>query len=405
MGIEIRACKDRDEVAAYGRIVQYVFAGNFEEVQDEINATSPDWTTCAFDGDRMVATMGVFPFTVRLNGAPVRMGGVTAVGTLPEYRRQGLLRRIMTQGFETMREREQSIAILYASMGAIYQRFGYGMASAGVDFSFDPRYVAFESGPQPSGRVTLMTKDDAYPIIKQLYIQYASPRNLAIHRAAALWNASTLRPPKKGEPVHVGVYHDHTGEARGHIVYATRDAPHQRPGPSQEMDVSDFIYLDMDAFRGLWEYIRRHDLVGQVNMHNIGEDNPAPDLLLEPRMLNRKTGDAIWMRIVDVEKALPQRPYGARGELTFEITGDTMCPWNEGTWMMETDGTTTSVRRTDRPADLFLSLNTLAGLMAGFRSATHYSRAGRLSASGDGVLARADAMFKTTYAPHCLNGF
>ena len=54
----------------------------------------------------------------------------------------------------------------------------------------------------------------------------------------------------------------------------------------------------------------------------VGEDDPAPDLLLEPRMLNRRTGDAIWIRVVDVEKALPQRPYGDRGEIVFAVEGD-----------------------------------------------------------------------------------
>jgi predicted acetyltransferase len=405
MSVEIRPCADETELKAYGEIVSYVFASN-EGMDEELATTQPDWTMCAFIDGKMGATMGTFPFTVRLNGAPVAMGGVTAVGTLPQYRRQGLLRQIMTKGLATCRERNQSIAILWASMGAIYQRFGYGLAATQIHYSFDPRYAGFESGPAPQGTVSLMGKEDAFPLLKQNYIRYATPRNLMIHRSVPLWEAGTLRPPKKDQPVHVGVYHNAEGELRGHVVYCTEPMERDAPGPNHLLSVRDFIALDMDAYRGLWEYIRRHDLVGKVELrNNLPEDDPAPDLLLEPRMLNRRTSDGVWLRVVDVEKALPQRPYGARGELTFRFESDDVCPWNNGTYLLETDGQTTDVRRVDREPDLVFGPNALATLIAGHRSATHLFRAGLLEAPNQAALPRADAMFRTEYVPHCPNGF
>lgn len=405
MSIEVRPCRDQDEMKQYGEIVSYVFAST-EGMDEELSSTAPDWTHCAWVDGRMAATMGVFPFTVRLNGNGVKMGGVTAVGTLPEFRRQGLLRRIMTQGFETMRERGQSIAILWASMAAIYQRFGYGLASTQLSYSFDPRFSGFESGPEPTGNVALMSKDDAWPIVKQLYIEYATPRNLLIHRGAVLWDVDVFRPRKKGEPVYIGVYRNGDGQARGHVVYQTHEHDFNNYGPNQVLEVKDFVALDMDAYRGLWAYLRRHDLVRTISMRGVlPEDDPAPDLLLEPRMLDRRTQDQIWARVVDVAAALPQRPYGDRGELTFRIAHDAMCPWNEGTWLLETDGPTSEVRRIDRSPDLELSLNTLASLLVGHRSATHFARAGRLEGSSPRALRIADALFRTEYAPFCANGF
>ncbi len=405
MSIEIRPARDAEEMKLYGQIVSYVFAST-DGMDDELETTQPDWTVCGFVDGKMAATMGVFPFTVRLNGAPVKMGGVTAVGTLPQYRRQGLLRGIMQQGFETMRERGQSIAILWASMGAIYQRFGYGLVSSQVNYTFDPRVAGFESGPEPTGAVSLESKDDAWPIIKQLYIQWCQPRNLQIHRATALWEANVFRPRKKGEPVFIGVYRNGDGEARGHIVYRTFERETHEPGPNQVMQVTDFIAMDMDAYRGLWNYIRRHDLVGRVEMHGaVGEEDPAPDLLLEPRILNRHTQDAIWGRILDIPAALPQRPFGDRGELTFRITEDRMCPWNAGTWLLETDGKTTEVRQTDRTPDLTMNMNTLASLVFGQRPSSHYHRAGKIEAASSQALKTADHIFATEYPPFCSNGF
>jgi predicted acetyltransferase len=405
MNVEIRPCRDAEELKEYGKVVSYVFAST-EGMDDELATTAPDWTTCAWVDGRLASTLGAFPFTVRLNGAPVSMGGVTAVGTLPEFRRQGLLRQVMRQALSTMRDRKQAYAILWASMGAIYQRFGYGIACPQVVYQFDPRYVQLEGGPAPSGKVTLMSKEDAFATIKQLYVQWATPRNLHIHRAVPLWEASTLRPRKKGAPIYVGVYHNADGTPTGYIVYDTHEEHTGQPGPAQVMNVKDFIPLDLDAYRGLWEYIRRHDLVGKVEMHGaVGEDDPAPELLLEPRMLRRQTNDGIWMRVVDVEAAIPQRPYGGRGELVIALPKDDMCPWNEGTYRMETDGITTAVTRVDAAPDLTMRPNTLATLLAGHRSATRLHRAGLLEASGIAALERADTLFRTVYAPNCPNGF
>jgi predicted acetyltransferase len=408
MNVEIRACRDAEELAAYGKIVAYVFANNdTSDVDTELGSTQPDWTTCAFVDGSMAATMGVFPFTVRLNGEPVRMGGVTAVGTLPSYRRQGLLRQIMKQGLETMRERGQAYAILWASMAAIYQRFGYGSATTRVDYKFDPRTAQLRDNRPTSGSVSLMTSEDAFPIIKQLYIQDATPRNMALHRSTVIWRVDTLRPRHKGDAMYTVVYRNEEGEPRGYLVYGTHEATERSsPGPDQTLTVKDFVALDMEGYRALWQYILKHDLVGTVRIWAcIAEDDPAPDLLLEPRMLQRSTMDGIWMRVVDVEAAVPQRPYGSRGELTFRIEQDDLCPWNNGSFLMETDGKTTAIRRTDRKPNLTMSINSLASLLAGHRSATRLARAGLISAIREPALDTADAIFRTNYLPHLPNNF
>ena len=69
--------------------------------------------------------------TVRLTvpGGEVGAAGVTGVGTRPDYHRRGVLRALMRRQLEDVRERGEPVAILWASEGAIYQRFGYGLAA------------------------------------------------------------------------------------------------------------------------------------------------------------------------------------------------------------------------------------------------------------------------------------
>ena len=326
------------------------------------------------------------------------MAGITMVATLPEFRRRGILRRIMTQALAEQRERGQAIAILWASMGAIYQRYGFGLASSNVTYDIDPRQIVFASGPPATGRVRLHAQEEARPIFEALYKEFSRPRNLMIQRAPAMWDIR-----QQGERQHFGVYYDADDAPRGFLGFQSGNDPSLAPSPSQTLTVNDWAALDADAYRGLWEFLGAHDLVGRVRWERAPEDDPAPFLLLEPRELHRQTADAIWMRITDVEAALPQRPYGDADALTLAVV-DEVCPWNSGTYVLETTGEESSVARVDSEPDLTMPASSLAVLVSGHRSASFLGRAGRLD--GDpAALARADRLFATAHAPWCNDNF
>jgi predicted acetyltransferase len=406
MAIEIRPCRDDAEMKALDGVASYVFANNQPDDPDRPQVLIPDWTMAAFDDGKLVTSFGSYPFRVRLNGRPVPMGGVTAVGTLPTHRRRGFLRKVMTAGHERMKEENQPFAILWASMAAIYQRFGYGVGSVQVRYRVDPRQAAFAFDEPLRGAVEFVRTDEAMAITKPLYVEYSAPRNLNLHRAPVMWEQQVFRPENKGEPVYTAVYRDDTGVPRGYVVYQTRDIERQEIGPSQRLTIRDWVALDADAYRGLWEFLRSHDLVFEIDARApFGDDDPVPNLLLEPRQLNRATKDGVWMRVVDVQAGLPLRPYGSRGELTFEVAGDSMCPWNNGTYLLETDGAATEVSRTARSAELSMRPNSLASLVAGQSTATKLHRAGLIEVAEPSALARADALFRTEFAPHCPDEF
>jgi predicted acetyltransferase len=308
----------------------------------------------------------------------------------------------MERGLAEQRERGQSVAILWASFGAIYQRFGYGLGSSVVRYRFDPRLVAFRENLPLTGSVGLLPKDEALEIIQPLYVAYSRPRNLMLHRAPLYWEAGIFTELQNRRP-YVAVYRNGAGEPRGYIVYRTRGEKTKDPGPNHLMDVRDFVALDVEAYRSLWAYIRKHDLVRWVEMV-VPPDDPAPHLLLEPRELRAQTSDGIWLRVVDVERALPQRPYGERGSLAFEIADD-LCEWNVGRFLLETDGEGAELKRTERAAELSMPVRTLATLIAGQATASQLARAGLLGVRDPSALRRADRIFATEYPPFCPDVF
>ena len=93
--------------------------------------------------------MGIHRYTMAVPGGSVDCAAICSVGTLPEYRRRGLVRRLMTQALEDCRERGQPVAILWPTQAAIYQRYGYAMVTVQREYEIDT--VVRRS--QPSGRL------------------------------------------------------------------------------------------------------------------------------------------------------------------------------------------------------------------------------------------------------------
>ncbi|MDJ0787536.1 MAG: GNAT family N-acetyltransferase [Myxococcota bacterium] len=404
MNVEIRSAT-KDEMPEFRAVTAYVFAENESDASSGADAlVAPEWTTCAFVDGQLATTLGSYPFRMRLNGATADVAGLTAVGTLPQFRRRGLLRQTIAQSFREQRERGQSMAILWASFAGIYQRFGYGPASNSVTYDFDPRWAGLHEGLSAGGTVSAtLDREAAMPTLKQIYRAYSEPRNLLLHRAAASWAFGVCRAHDKKHRTHIAVYRDTGGEPRGFVVYQLENK--QQPSPNQRLDVCDFIALDVDAHIGLWQYLLSHDLVDQVRTGPVSEEDPSPLLVQEASKLGRRVWDGLFLRVVDAERALSVRPYPETDRLRIEIAEDPLCDWNQGTFEVESEAGESRAKRSSGVPDLSLPPRSLASLLCGHSSASQLARAGLLDAKDDAVLRRADRFFATAFRPFCPDGF
>jgi predicted acetyltransferase len=407
MSVEIRSPRE-DELTDYLRVVRYVFSMSMLEDDQDKRAKwqfDPERAVCAFVDGELVSTFGAYDFTVQLNGTPVPLAGVTNVGTLPGFRGRGFVRELVTQGLADARERGESCSMLWASFGGIYQRFGYGLASALVKYQWDPRYGQLTGAPSAGGSMAIVTLSEGREIAEQVHGEYVRPRNLMIVRGERDWQGIFEPESFQTKYQRMAIYRNAAGEPRGFMLLRNRDEEDAlEPGPNQFLTVNDFTALDVDAYRGMWEFLASHDLVREVTMERVPEDDPAALMLLEPRTLHRRTGDAMWLRVADAELALGQRPYGAAGTLTLRVV-DEICDWNAGTYHIESDGVESRVKRVDADADLVVPVERLSQLISGYASASELSRLDLIEVGDASVLSTADAMFATAYRPFCQDGF
>ena len=399
MEVEIRSARP-EEMDEFYRVATTALVAPPGQIQ----GVSPEWTLCAFEDGKLATAYAAWPLTMRFNGEGIPVAGVTSVGTLPIYRRRGYLRKIITKHFELLHEHgEQSIAILYASMAAIYQRYGYAVVSTRNSYRVEPRFLQFVSPVQVPGRFReLGDGDEEFGLLVDLYRRFRVNRIGYSHRGRAMWEAGVLAPPPAGGAVGKVVYEE-DGEALGYTVYAMEQAK-AWPAPGQSLTIRDVIWLSASAYQAIWNYYAQMDRVSEIAWDRVPSDDPLPHLLLEPRMLHTTSADGLLGRIVDVERALPKRPYAEEATLTFDVIDD-LCPWNSGRWKLETSTTESSISHTDEEPQLRIPISTLAMLVFGQISATEAARMVRLDVLDHDALSTWDKVMRTLYRPHCADGF
>jgi predicted acetyltransferase len=351
------------------------------------------------------------PFRLTVPGGEVPAAAVTGVAVRPDQRRRGILTALMRQLIEDARSRDEPVAVLWASEGNIYQRFGYGLTALDGHFEVDTRRTSYLRAVPTEGRVRLLDEAEALTVIPPVYEAMRTVTPGALTRSAAWWQGGPLadrahRRAKLG-PKYLAV-HEVDGVAEGYAIYRIKE-DWDRRGPRGVLDVAEAVTTSPRALRALWRFLFDTDLVRTVTASRVPIPCPLQLLLAEPRALGLTVNDGLWLRIVDLPGALAARSYAEPGSLVLEVS-DAFCPWNAGRWRMDVVTTPAAVssahvERTESPADLIVDTTDLAAMLLGGTLASHLAEAGRIQAVDAEVVARADALFTSQRAPWCVSMF
>jgi predicted acetyltransferase len=370
----------------------------------------------AVDGDAWVGAGGAYSFRLTIPGGEIPVAGITMIGVAPSHRRRGILRSMMRWLLDQARERGEPVSILYASEGAIYPHFGFGMGSIHSSLDIDHRRIGFTrpSQAEPHGRIRFVEPDEALRLMPPVYdaIRVRTPG--AISRNETKWRVELIADTKwgsaSGGPKFQAVL-EVDGVVRGYAIYRVKNEWGDR-GPNNTLLALEVTGLDPAAERALWEWLFSIDLLGRIKVRQAPVPHPLTLQVTEPRQLGMTfVRDGLWLRLIDVRAALEARSYAAAGSVTLELT-DEFCPWNAGRWRIDVSrGSEPSARgvatvsATDTDPDLTLDTTDLAATYLGAFTFTDLARAGRVGECQPGAIETADAMFATVVAPWCSTGF
>ena len=398
MTIEIRPAAP-EEAASFRRVMGHAFGFDpNEKTLDRFHSLwEPARSRNAYDGGKMVATLGAFSLQLSVPGAVLPAAGTSMVAVLPSHRRRGLLRKMMLSHLDDVAEHEEPVAALWASESSIYGRFGFGTASSAVDVTAPTAHGRFHRlAPEPAP-VELISADEARAVVPQIQDKIRSTWPGMFARNEAWWSGRWFLDPEGERAGASSRRYGVTSHGDGYVIYRQKEK-WTAGNPDGEVMVEDLVAETPESWSGLWAFVLNHDLASQVTANLRSPHDPLFNFLAGPRRTSLRPGDGIWVRLQDPVRALASRRYFAEGDLVIEAHD----PLDERvhTLLLEAGPEGASCSATDREPEIVLDLEDLGAVYLGWSRFRSFARAGRLSGDQQ-ALARADALFSWDPAPWC----
>ncbi|TDU80378.1 GNAT family N-acetyltransferase [Streptomyces sp. KS 21] len=373
------------------------------------SALEADRCTLALTTDgRPVGTAATYSFELTLPGATlVPAPGVTAVGVLPSHRRQGVLSAMMRHQLAELRARGELLSVLLASEAPIYGRFGYGPATYTAQLKVArheaalavPRardVVGASATGSDNGSVEVLPRAECGEILEEVYDRYRRTQPGALSRPHRWWALRAGQPPISSAPRYVAVHRDVDGVPDGYASYLT--------GEGQTLTVDETIANDDAVFTALARFVLGHDLVSQVVFKHVPPEHPLRWQFADFRA-GEVSGDTdwLWVRLLDVPRALTARGWFMDGELVLDV--DDPFLGEHGRYLLTVRDGRADCVPTDREPDLSLDIRDLGSVYLGGTAPSTLVRAGHIQAHRPGATNLADALFRSERSPHCLHWF
>ncbi|MFE6836303.1 GNAT family N-acetyltransferase [Streptomyces sp. NPDC057705] len=365
----------------------------------------------AFDSDtgRCVAAFRSFAQELTLpGGAAVPSTAVSSVGVLPTHRRQGLLTRMMAAEFAAARARGDVLATLIAAEYPIYGRYGFGPATSLAEWEIDVSRTGLDlrpAAPADGGRIDLVDAAEVRQVGPELHERLRARTPGMVSRDERWWNLMTGLEEMSYRPYRdkfFAVYRTAEGEVAGLVAYRADDHWTDAKVPQNTVHVHDLLAATPQVERALWQFLCSIDWVLKVRTGYRAPDDLVPQLLPDPRSARIVTSaDFLWVRVLDVVRALGARTYEAPGVLVLEVADGT----GPAAGRYRLDAGTGVCERTEEAADLRLDVSALGSLYLGDESAVRLAALGRVTEERPGAVALADAVFRTARRPWCPDIF
>ncbi len=287
-------------------------------------------------------------------GQTVGMCGVGGVATLPEYRREGHMRQLISYVLRAAYERGDVLSSLFPFSHPFYRKFGF--ECCGPIQQVQVGLHAFQKMPW-LGRVRQYQPGEDSGEIRQIYAAFQKAHNFLCDRNDGYWQHLLNKDPY--------VTHQHT-----YLWYDEQDRPQAYCVLKHEEDknytVLDWAYTGPAALRGLFGFMRVLEPSGENVRFKLPMDADLFSLIPEPYDVSIQYKNCGMLRVINAAEALRLYPWAeGLGSLTVRVT-DEAIPQNNHVFRVEkaAGGITVNVADEAVP-DLDCSIQALSRLLTG----------------------------------------
>lgn len=377
----------------YNQLLRYVFQVTDKDLQDigweekeMIRAKSPTLEQADvkgwFDGDKLISQVAVYPMKVRIFNKTYDMGGLTGVGTYPEYANQGLMHKLLYQSLKNMREKKQSISYLYPYSIPYYRRKGWEIVSDKI--TYEIKDYQLPKNKQVSGEVERV--DVESDEVKKAYERFAYQTHGALIRDDLAWNEYWLWD---SDDLMGAIYYNYKNEPDGYVLYWIKD---------EVFHIKDMIFINEEARTGLWNFISAHFSMINKVVGDTYTDEPLA-FLFEDADIKESISPYFMARIVDLEEFIEQYPFKpdtVDREWIFKMD-DPILSWNQGYFKLIIDKSGKGkISRTSEKTEDKTDIQTMTTMLLGYKRPDYLYKIGRISCSSETVDMLEDAIEQQT---------
>lgn len=379
----------------------------------------PALAQLGFSAEHPVGTFVEYDKTLNTGGTgpegalvPARL--ITEVTVDPSFRRRGILKHLMTRSLAGAVDDAMPVALLTASEGGIYGRFGFGVATREARIEVDLGLGSgedFRLRTPATGRVLRVDPEKLGGVIDEVWDAFHGSTRGSVDRQVFYRNVGTgAWDPEditsRNRKLRASVHVREDGTVGGYVTYR-HEGWETEPSTIR---VHDLIAVDAVSRIELWRHLADLDIVRRAVMRAAPVEDVLPSALADPRSC-RVVGirDVLWVRILDVVRALENRAWSADGLFIFEVSDSLGII--EGTYRVQVDDGIAHVESLVGEHDLAeeaprirVSAETLGSLYLGDSSVHTLHAAGRIEAAGEDVLRISQTMDLPT-RPHCATHF
>ncbi|WP_223702401.1 GNAT family N-acetyltransferase [Sutcliffiella deserti] len=321
-----------------------------EKIAKRLEMLKSHHISAIFEEKQLAAKLHLITFNVFIGHKKWKMGGIAGVATYPEYRRKGYVKDLMQHSLEHMKREGCHVSMLHPFKISFYRKYGWELLTNRLKCTMAKSDLVKQDSV--AGTINRTIENHPYKDLNEIYTQYASRYAGMLVRENAWWETI-------GSDLVASIYYDEKKLPLGYLLYSIKDS---------KMGVEEFVALNGEARRGLWNFICQHDSMVDTVEISLHEKDPLIYSLEEPN-IKSELSPYFMVRIVDAEKFLQEYDFEEYGEeVTIQVT-DTNAPWNEQTFSIRNgEATVLSEEEIKGKGNIIkMSINSLSTILFGYK--------------------------------------
>jgi len=344
----------------------YCFAGGGETSEEDwikyFSLLNLDNCLGYFIDDKIASTYAIISYKMFVRGVLLNMGGIAAVATKPQFRKQRQITELIKESFKVMRKNQEYFSVLYPFKFSFYRRYGYETCAEFSWIISSPKNILIPKDFQPL-KIREISHDESFELCMPIREKIGSKFNLTIFDDPNEWKYHHAKKKSK-----IFVIED-KGENIGYFTTHLE----KREGPWNVRLILSNVIVDSEATRlTVFDYIKKHtDQNKDFSYPLLGDERITDyfDDLWEAEFKYHMSGGPMF-RVVDVKKALELLEFDKGLDVKFSMKiDDEYAPWNsEPIQVTIKNGKAKVIKTTEQEIELSTDIKAFTQLFVGYRT-------------------------------------